>query len=162
VADLVTFLKSTWLSHQMLTQPWLWAICETLHFIGLALLIGGAGLFDLRLLGFMRRVPVSAIAPVRRWAAFGVLINLVTGVLFLIGAPDQYLANPAWWAKVAFLAVAMLNIAWFETRLGQQMLALPGGIETPTSFKVAGAVSIAAWAMVLYWGRMLPFIGNAF
>ena len=158
----IAFLKSTWISHQMLTQPWLWAICETLHFIGLALLIGAAGLFDLRLLGLMRRIPVSAIAPVRRWAAAGVLINLVTGILFFIGAPDQYMTNPAWWAKVAFLAVAMLNIAWFETRLGKEMLALPDGVDPPVSFKVAGAVSIAAWGMVLYWGRMLPFIGNAF
>ncbi len=56
----------------------------------------------------------------------------------------------------------MLNIAWFETRLGQRMLTLPAGIDTPVSFKVAGAVSIASWALVLYWGRMLPFIGNAF
>jgi hypothetical protein len=39
----------------MVTQPWLWAICETLHFIGLALLIGTAGVFDLRLLGLIRR-----------------------------------------------------------------------------------------------------------
>ena len=110
----------------------------------------------------MRRIPVSAIAPMRRWAALGVLINLVTGVLFFIGAPDQYMTNPAWWAKAAFLAVAMLNIAWFETRLGKPMLTLPAHIDTPVSFKVAGAVSIASWALVLYWGRMLPFIGNAF
>jgi hypothetical protein len=158
----IAFLKSTWLSHQMVTQPWLWPICETFHFIGLALLIGAAGVFDLRLLGFMRRIPVSAIAPMRQWAALGVLINLVTGVLFFIGAPDQYMTNPAWWAKVAFLAVAMLNIAWFETRLGKRMLTLPAHIDTPVSFKVAGAVSIASWALVLYWGRMLPFIGNAF
>ena len=81
---------------------------------------------------------------------------------FFVGAPDQYVANPAWWAKVAFLAVAMLNIAWFETRLGKPMLLLPGDVDTPLSFKVAGAVSIASWALVLYWGRMLPFIGNAF
>ena len=161
-AALVTLLKSTWISQQMLTQPWLWAICETLHFIGLALLIGAAGFFDLRLMGLMRRIPMSAIAPIRKWAALGVLINLVTGVLFFVGAPDQYINNPAWWGKVLFLVVAMLNIAWFETRLGRRMLALPANVDTPASFKVAGVVSIASWFMVLYWGRMLPFIGNAF
>src|SRR6185369_7744377 len=121
----LTLLKATWISQQMVTQPWLWAICETLHFIGLALVIGAAGFFDLRLMGFMRRIPLAALLPVRRWAAAGVAINLVTGMMFFVGAPDQYVDNPAWWGKVAFLAVAMLNIAFFETRLGAQMLSLP-------------------------------------
>ena len=28
--------------------------------------------------------------------------------------------------------------------------------------KAIGAVSIVAWFGVLFWGRMLPFVGNAF
>jgi uncharacterized membrane protein YtjA (UPF0391 family) len=159
---IVAVLKSTWISQQMTTQPWLWPICETLHFVGLSLVIGAAGFFDLRLLGFMKRVPIAAVMPVRKWAAAGLAINLITGTLFFVGAPGQYIDNSAWWAKVLFLLIAMINIAFFETRLGRNMLALSGGRDTPTSFKVAGAVSIVSWFMVLYWGRMLPFIGNAF
>jgi hypothetical protein len=159
---LVQWLTSTAVSHAMVHQPWLWAVCETLHFIGLSLLIGTAGLFDLRLLGFMRGLPVSAAMQMRTWAVVGILINLVTGVLFFVGAPGQYLTNPAWWGKLAFLAVAMLNIAYFETRHGARMLALPGDADTPVSFKIAGAVSLASWFAVLYFGRMLPFIGTAF
>jgi len=162
IEAVLAVLKSTWISRQMITQPWLWAICETLHFIGLALVIGAAGLFDLRLMGLLRRIPIATVMPVRRWAAAGVGINLVTGLMFFVGAPDQYVKNPAWWGKVFFLAVAMLNIAFFETRLGSRMLSLPDGDDTPTSFKITGAVSIASWFLVLYFGRMLPFIGNAF
>jgi hypothetical protein len=33
---------------------------------------------------------------------------------------------------------------------------------TPASFKIAGAVSIGSWLAVLYFGRMLPFLGNTF
>jgi hypothetical protein len=35
----------------------------------------------------------------------------------------------------------------------------PGG---PFSLKVIAVVSIVSWLFVIYWGRMLPFIGNAF
>jgi uncharacterized protein DUF6644 len=161
-ASIVIWLKSTAVSHAMITQTWLWPLCETLHFVGLALLIGAAGVCDLRLLGFMRRVPVAAVMQLRVWAAVGLGINLVTGVLFFVGAPDQYIKNPAWWAKVAFLFVAMINIAVFETRYGKRALALPPGVDTPRSFKIAGAVSLVAWFAVLYFGRMLPFIGTAF
>ena len=159
---LVLWLKSTYLSQQMITQPWLWPIAETLHFIGLTLVIGIAGLFDLRLMGLTRRVSVRAAMDLRAWAAAGVAITLVTGVSFFAGAPEQYLPNPAFWAKLFFLLVAMINIALFETRAGKRMLSIEANQDPPLSFKLTGAVSIASWLLVLYFGRMLPFIGTAF
>jgi len=158
---IVDWLKATSLSQAMSMSPVLWPICEMLHFIGLALLIGGAGLMDLRLMGFLKSVPVSAVMQVRKWAVLGVVINLITGVLFFIGAPGQYVYNSAWYYKLLFLAVAIINVAIFETRQGKRMLTLAAGEDTPASFKIAGAVSMGSWLMVLYFGRMLPFIGNA-
>ena len=157
----VVWLKSTSVSHAMTSSPFIWPICETLHFIGLALLIGGAGLIDLRLMGFLKSVPVAAVMQVRKWAALGVVINVVTGTLFFIGEPGQYINNSAFYWKLLFLLVAIINVAVFETRHGKRMLTAMGE-NTPTSFKVAGAVSIGSWFLVLYFGRMLPFIGNAF
>jgi hypothetical protein len=159
---LVVWLKGTALSQMVVNSPWMWPACETLHFIGLALVIGIAGLFDLRLMGFMRSVPVAAVMQMRPWAALGVVINVVTGVVFFVTAPDQYIWNTAWWAKVFFLMIAILNIAFFETRHGRELLTMAPGARTPTSFKVAGVVSIVSWLGVLYFGRMLAFIGNAF
>jgi hypothetical protein len=159
---IVAWLRATAISQLMTDSQWLWPICETLHFAGLALLIGSAGVFDLRLLGFARAIPFTAALQMRPWAAAGILVNVVTGGLFFVGAPDQYIANSAWWAKVLFLVIAMLNIAWFETTQGRRMLELADTEETPLAFKVAGAVSIVSWLAVLYFGRMLPFIGNAF
>jgi hypothetical protein len=159
---LVVWLKATWISEAMRTSQFIWPVCETLHFIGLALLVGGAGLIDLRLMGFLKSVPVSAVMQVRKWAVLGIAINVVTGVLFFVGAPDQYIDNPAWFGKLLFLFVAILNVAIFETTQGDRMLKLPAGEKTPASFKVAGAVSMGSWFLVLYFGRMLPFLGNAF
>ena len=82
----------------------------------------------------------------------------VTGTLFFVGAPDQYIDNPAWYGKLLFLAVAMVNIAIFETTQGARMLRLPAGERTPATFKLAGAVSMGSWLLVLYFGRMLPFL----
>jgi hypothetical protein len=98
----------------------------------------------------------------RIWAAAGLAINLVTGTLFFVGAPQQYIDNPAWWGKALFLLVAMLSVAFFETRHARTLLTMPAGADTPIGFKIAGGVSIVAWFAVLYFGRMLPFIGTAF
>ena len=140
----------------------MWPIGETIHFVGLALVIGIAGMFDLRLMGFMRRVSVSAVKDLMPWAIAGFVMNLLTGIMFFVGAPDQYVNNPAWWAKLFFIVLAGLNAMLFETTLGTRVLTLGPGEPTPVSFKMVGALSLLSWLGVLYWGRMLPFIGGAF
>ena len=146
----------------MTGSTWAWPLCETLHFVGLALLIGVVGMLDLRLLGRLRHLSYAAVHSLIPWGILGFVINLVTGVLFFVGAPDQYLDNVAWWYKLAFLGVAGLNVLYFETTQAKRALAIGRGDDTPRAFKVIGAVSLLSWFMVLYWGRMLPFIGTAF
>lgn len=162
MTDLVLWLRETALSHAIRESQWFWASAESIHFVGLALVLGVAGFFDLRLMGFFRYLPVATVKVLMPWAMVGFALNFVTGTAFLVGTPEQYATNPAWWAKVACLVIAGMNAFVFETWLGQRALALPHGGDTPGVVKVAGAVSLLSWLGVLYWGRMLPFIGNAF
>lgn len=158
----VAWLESTTLSRAILHYRWIWPICEILHFVGLTLVIGIAGFFDLRLMGFMRRVPVSAAKDLMPLAMAGFVLNLTTGATFFIGTPHQYVGNVAWWAKVFCLVLAGLNAVLFEKTVGARTMNLGAGDDTPRSAKIVGAVSLVSWLGVLYWGRMLPFIGNAF
>jgi len=159
---MVVWLESTSLSRGIVHYRWIWPLCEILHFVGLTLVIGLAGFFDLRLMGFMKRVPVSAARELMPFAIGGFVINLATGAIFFIGTPHQYVGNVAWWAKMFCLLVAGLNAMFFETTLGARTITLGAGDDTPGAAKAVGAVSLLAWLGVLYWGRMLPYIGNAF
>jgi hypothetical protein len=153
------WLSSTALSLALKHQEgWLWPLCETLHFIGLSLLVGIAGFFDLRLIGFMKRIPIRAVEQFMPWAIVGFAINLLTGIVFLIAEPRQYAENVAWWAKVFFLIMAGLNAMLFQTTLSARIAMLPPGEDTPLSFKIVGAVSLITWLGVLYFGRMMPFL----
>jgi hypothetical protein len=156
---------ASWLHHTPLSLVfqaqvrWLWPLCETLHFAGLTLLLGVAGLFDLRLLGFMKRVSIGAVQEFMPWALVGFGVNLTTGLIFLISEPAQYVSNPTWWVKVAFLIVSGLNALIFQLAFSGRVNAIAPGEDTPASFKVIGAVSLFGWLGVLWAGRMLPFIG---
>ena len=158
----VSWLQSTALSHAIVSSLWVWPAAETLHFIGLALVIGIVGFFDLRLAGAFRGVSIRAARELMPFAVFGLALNLVTGVTFLVGHPEQYAHNIAWWFKVASLAVAGLNAAVFESTVGSRVAELDAGADTPALAKAIGIISILAWFSVLVWGRMLPFIGDAF
>jgi hypothetical protein len=81
------WVASTRLSAFVSGNQWVWPACETLHFVGLALLIGNVGLMDLRLLGLEKRLPVAAVSRFVRWAVLGFVINLITGIMFFAGNP---------------------------------------------------------------------------
>jgi len=143
--------------------PWIWPMCETLHFIGLAILIGCIGVLDLRMLGFAKEISIRAIHQYVPWGVFGFAINAVTGTMFYIGAPGQYVHNIAFQMKLLFLAIAGLNVLYFY--LGgvmHKIEALGPGADPPLSAKLVSLTSIVMWLGVAYWGRMLPFVGNAF
>ena len=91
-----TSSASIWIRDQ---SPWLWPFCETLHFIGLALVIGFAGVFDLRLLGALKQIPIAALKRCLPWAMAGLTLNLLTGVVFFTANPYQYAINPLWWGQ---------------------------------------------------------------
>jgi hypothetical protein len=156
------WLRETPVSEAIRVTPWLWPLCEILHFFGLSLLIGVAGVFDLRLLGFMKSVPISAAWALMPWAKAGFGLAALTGVTFFVGAPDQYVSNPAFYAKIFFLILANLNAAYFEVVYRRQMESKAFDVRLPHAFKAIACVSIVSWLFVIYWGRMLPFIGNAF
>ena len=155
----VAWLRTSALSQTLQAHVyWLWPLCETLHFAGLAVLIGVAGMFDLRLLGFGRHVPITRVAELMPWARYGLAVNAATGAIFLLTAPQQYVRNFGWWMKAGFLGIAVLNAFVFEKRVRHRAAALLPGEPTPFSFKVVGAVSLISWFAVLYFGRMLPYI----
>jgi hypothetical protein len=158
----VEWLRATSLSQAIVYQIWVWPLCETLHFVGLAMIIGIAGFFDLRLMGFFKAIPIDDARELMPLAVIGFLLNLTTGVTFFIGHPEQYAHNPAWWWKVAFLAVAGINALIFQVAVGKQTVGLRPGVDTPVAAKAIGVVSLISWFGVLYFGRMLPFLGGAF
>src|SRR5688572_9341892 len=75
------------------TRPWIWPAAETLHFIGLSLLFGVLFAINLRLLGGLRAVSFASLHRMLPWGMLGFGVNLITGMLFFIAAPEQYTEN---------------------------------------------------------------------
>jgi hypothetical protein len=156
------WLRSTSLSEAIRVLPWLWPVCEIAHFIGLSLLVGVVGFFDLRLLGMFAKVPLNAAWSLMPWGKAGFGLAAITGLTFFVGAPDQYVTNVAFYGKLTFLMIAGLNAVCFEKIYGATVGASDARGTMPLAFKAIGALSILCWFLVIYWGRMLPFVGNAF
>jgi hypothetical protein len=139
--------------------PWTWIAAETLHFIGLSLLTGVILLIDLRVLGFMPQVPFKALDRLLPWAMLGFALNVFTGMLFFAAAYGQYTNNPAFFWKLIFVLLAGANTLYFTF---DQNWITESGRDAPLMSKAAAVGAMFLWVGVMYWGSMLPFIGNAF
>src|SRR5690606_22734377 len=106
-------------------SKWGWPAVESLHFIGLALLMGSVGLFDFRLLGVAPAIPTAALHKLIPWGVFGFILNLFTGMLFFVSDPGQYLYNPAFQLKMLCILIAGLNMLLFYTSMKTDMFRLP-------------------------------------
>ncbi len=156
------WIDSTNVSSFVRGHTWVWPACETLHFMGLSLLIGMVGMFDLRVLGFAPGLPLRAVHRLIPLGVAGFVVNLVTGVLFVAGRPGQYIHNPAFGWKLLFLAIAGINVLLFNRTVLTRTLAVGPEAQAPALAKVIAGTSLVCWFAVLYFGRMLPFLGDAF
>jgi hypothetical protein len=156
-------LQDTRLSWAITHYPWIWPACETLHLLGLALLVGVTGTINLRVLGVAKGMPLGPLQRLMPWAFVGFVVTLITGVLFLIGTPFQYLHNIAFQLKILLIMIAGVNvILFYVSGLYRHVDGVGTGHDVPPLAKVAAAVSLVCWIGVTYLGRMLPFIGDAF
>jgi len=142
------------------TKPWVWPTAETLHFIGLSLLFGILFTINLRLLGGFRAISFASMHRMLPWGMLGFGINLITGMLFFIAAPEQYTANAPFLWKIICLMIAGADLLYLT--VFDKIWALEPGDDAAVLDKAIAATAIVAWVGVIYWGRMLPFLGNAF
>ncbi|MBV8842575.1 MAG: hypothetical protein JO307_07170 [Bryobacterales bacterium] len=145
----------------MVNLAWGWPASETVHFIGLSLLFGVVLLVDLRMLGFMKGIPYSALHRLLPWGMLGFGINVLTGMLFFIGAPpDFYVTNATFFWKLGLILVAGANALYFT--VFDQPWTLGADDMPPVAAKVAAASGIFLWLGVIFCGQMLPFLGHSF
>jgi len=159
-----TFVRSTALHVFIRTyEPWLWPLCETLHYLGLSILLGTVGLFDLRVLGLAKGIPMEAIHRLIPWGIGGYLVNILTGIVFFVGHPDQYFYNNAFRLKALFMVVAGFNVlAFYGTSAFHQMKSLGPNADVPAGIKFIAATSLSMWIGVLICGRLLTFFRPPF
>src|SRR5215218_664127 len=149
-ADIYTWLEDTLVAEAVRGTPYLYPTLETIHIIGIALLVGPATAFDLRLLGVgQRRLAVTTAAdyllPLSR---IGFAAAAVTGlVMFVPGASliaDR--ASAPW--KLGLLAIAGLNILLFHRHTYRNVASWDIDRSPPCAARLAAAVSLTSWSGV--------------
>ena len=141
-------------------HTWVWPSSESLHFVGLCLLFTVVLLVDLRMLGMAKSMSFASLYQLLPLGMLGFALNLITGMAFFIGAPEQYTKNPVFYWKIVFVVLGAINVLYFM--LLDEAWTVGPDDDAPLTAKVVAGSAIFVWVGVLFFGHMLPFLGNAF
>ena len=139
---------------------WLFPALETLHLLGMIVLVGTIGAFDLRLLGWvMLRQRVSDLANrLLPWTWVGFAVQVITGALLFSSEAVKVYSNPAFRFKMLLILLAGLNALIFHLVVFRNVAAWDNREVTPVPAKIAGLVSILLWIGIVAAGRFIGFV----
>lgn len=157
--SLLKLLQDSGLGEAVRNAEYLYPVLEASHILGIALLVGPAFTFDLRLLGFGHRVvPVTAAArhllPVSH---IGFAIAIVTGIALLSSQATVVAGTGAAPWKFGLLIVACLNVLVFHGGIYRRVNEWATAAATPIAARAGAGVSLIAWTGVIFAGRLLAY-----
>ena len=149
------WVSKTAVSQAISESSWAFAVIESMHLLGLAVIGGTVLILDLRLLGLgLRAQPIARVArDVHPWLVGSLIVMLVTGGLLFSSEPVKCYNSTPFWVKMWSLLFAMIFA--FTVR---RKVALAGeGQVKPVWLKVVGIVSLTLWFGVGAGGRWIGF-----
>ena len=155
--SLLEWIESTKLSTAIREGALSYPIIGGVHLLGIALFGGMLLMTDLRLLGWaMQRRPVSDIVlQFRWWKRAGFVMVTASGLLLAWCEPLKLYRSPAFWVKMALLALVGVHALAFRARVYGNTEKLD--IAVTSEAKLAASLSLLLWAGLIVSGRLIAF-----
>ena len=134
-------------------------IIQTVHILGIAVVMGSVVLLDLRILGLA--VPSQKITEMTNrlmpWLWWALASNLISGAFFLFGRPIRYFNNPIFGWKVSFLIPAVLLALFFHMMNNREEGYWESSSKRLWSARAIALLSLFLWIMVAMAGRWIAY-----
>jgi len=150
------WLDDTQLSHFVAETLWAYPTLETIHTVGMALLIGSLGLIDLRVLGFKPELPLLETQRLLPLAWLGFTLNAFSGTLLFVSDAVMFSSSYTFRLKLALVVLGGINAAL----LGRRVFPTgPGGVavEPTAAAKWIAGTSLVFWFGAIICGRLVAY-----
>jgi hypothetical protein len=135
------------------TTEWAFPVCEVIHLVGIAMLIGTIAIVDLRLLGLgmRRQTAAELVQSTAPWTLLGLVMVLISGPLIFSSDPQLYMHNLPFRFKITTLVIAMIYNWTIHRKVAESRD--PGGLGV-----VVGGLSLLLWTSLIFAGIFIAFI----
>ena len=141
-------------------RQWLWLYpgVEIVHILGFVVLVGSIAMFDLRLLGCSRSLPVPALARhLLPWTVGALALIVPSGLLMFTAHASDFVANRVFLLKMGLLFAAGLNAAAFHLGPYRSVARWEREQPAPPAARLHAGLSLALWTAIIACGRLLAY-----
>jgi hypothetical protein len=157
-AGFLGWLEATPLALAMRSSLWLYPIVEIFHIVGFVMLVGTIAMFDLRVLGWSRFLPVHGLGRhLLPWSAASLLLIIPAGLMMFSAHPHDFIGNRIFLLKLTLIAVAGLNALVFHLGVYRSVGAWNADVFAPVPAQLHALASLAIWIAVICCGRLLAY-----
>jgi hypothetical protein len=157
VLGFLAWLDDTWLSHWVAETTWVYPTLETMHTIGMALLIGSLGLVDLRVLGFKPELPLTETQRLLPLAWLGFTLNAFSGTLLFVSDSVMFYSSYTFRIKIALIVLGGINAALLGSKVFHANAAGAAPSPPTTGAKWIAATSLVFWFAAIIAGRLIAY-----
>jgi hypothetical protein len=151
------WLQATRVASFVAETLWAYPLFETLHTLGMALLIGSLGLINLRVLGYKQELPIVGTLDLLPLAWLGFTVNLVSGLALFTSDAVYFWSSVTFRVKLGLIVIAGINSFVLSQSVFREARA--GGVAPPRAQArlVAGA-SLVFWVGAIVAGRLIAYL----
>lgn len=140
------------------TSVWGYPIMLTSHSVGLAIIVGIALVLNLRLLGLIQGLPLSALRGMLKLAWAGFILNLVSGFALFSAQATYFITHPAFLVKIAAIFLAIIDAAFVQGLLRRQAENWDEGVAISAGARGLALLSMLLWLTAIIAGRLIAYI----
>jgi hypothetical protein len=138
-------------------NAWTIPAIQSVHIVGIALVMGAVLMIDLRVLGLAwtdqtLRQTMDRFGP---WLTGSLWLLLATGVLMVVGEPVRELVAFSFWLKMALVAIGAAIAVAFQRALRRDAQRWEGALGP--SIKLMAVFTFLVWVCVIFLGRLIAY-----
>lgn len=153
----LTWLESTAYAQWILTGLTGWPLVLTSHAVGLAIAVGTVYVMNLRLLGFFRTVPLSAVHSLLGFAWIGIAINVVSGFSLFMTQASVYVTSIPFLVKIGAIGLGIVCLVITQKTLTRELAAWEAHGVSKQGRNLAIA-SLVLWTLAVVTGRLIAYL----
>jgi hypothetical protein len=154
--NFLNWLQNTPVAIFVAETLWAYPLLETMHTLGMAMLLGSLGLINLRVLGYKRALPIIGTRDLLPVAWIGFSINAFSGLMLFTSDAVNFFSSNTFRVKITLIVIAGINAAILSRKLytssgdDAALVALPG-------VKALAASSLVFWVVAVICGRIYAY-----
>jgi len=151
------WLQTTALGKMVAETLWGYPLFETLHTLGMAMLVGALGLINLRVLGYKAELPILGTRDLLPLAWLGFTINLISGLALFTSDAVYFWSSYTFRIKILLIALGGIN-AFVLGRAAFREAHAGGGEFVPTAgIKWVAGSALVFWMAAIIAGRLIAY-----